>query len=84
MCMKTNTTVCYIGHKKTEWKNRERGAELQLQSRYSERVALGQPERECGNIKFGTQLDSFTVPLLFCSIFSSISKISPYKLPHSL
>ena len=28
-----------------------------------------------------TKYDSFTVPLLFCSIFSNISKFSPYILP---
>ena len=33
--------------------------------------------------KNGSQLHSFTVPLLFCSIFNSISKFSPYILPHS-
>ena len=34
--------------------------------------------------KNGTQLHFFTVPLLVYSIFSNISKFSPYIPPHSL
>jgi hypothetical protein len=43
-----------------------------------------------GNVQYinvtknGTQLHSFTVSLLFCSIFSNISKHSHYILPRSV